>query len=159
MNFQPSFRIHLAAPLGFPDTPFIITTAYVNALGYPKGEWFLVVPEGDGILFAKLTKLDYKEFPEGPVSFDEEFLLNEMLEQAKLRLRRYISENKGVDAPFLLSSRLDVLLSNQNLLASLWMRGSYCGCLSEIRAKTECMPLAETLGWIFGLPSLTARDL
>jgi hypothetical protein len=155
MHFKPSFRIHRAYPVGFPDIPFIITTAYTNDLGYPTGEWFLVVPEGDGILFAQRTKLEHKAFPYGPVSFDEDFLLNEVLDLARLRLGRYIIENKGDGALFWLSKRLHLLSSNQNHLVSLWMRGSYCDCLSEILARTECVPLAETLGWIHSLPKLT----
>jgi hypothetical protein len=39
------------------------------------------------------------------------------------------------------------------------MRGSYCGCLSEIRAKSECAPLVETLVWIHRLPMLAMEDL
>ncbi|MGA7181306.1 MAG: hypothetical protein WBX11_17210 [Thiobacillaceae bacterium] len=159
MHFQPSFRIHRAYAVGFPDIPFIITTAYTNDLGYPTGEWFLVVPEGEGVLFAQRTKLEHKAFPYGPVSFDEEFLLNEVLDQARLRLGRYIFETKGDGALFWLSKRVHLLPSNQNHLVSLWMRDSYCGCLSEIRARTDCIPLAETLGWIHSLPKLTIDEL
>lgn len=159
MNFQPSFRVHLADPLGFTDTPFIITTVYTSVLGYPEGEWFLVIPSGKGLLFAQRTKLDYKTFPEGPVSFDEEFLLNELLDQAKLRLRKYSFETKGDDALSLLSKRLDVLPSNQNLLVNLWMRATYSECLSDIQTKTECVPLAIFLGWVRRLPTLSSNDL
>ena len=38
MNFRPVFRVHLADPLGFVDTPFIVTTAYTTAQGLPRAE-------------------------------------------------------------------------------------------------------------------------
>jgi hypothetical protein len=159
MNFQPTFRIHLADPLGMVDTPFVITTAYSNAAGYPKAEWFLVVAEDKGTLFAQRNKLDLNTFPESRVKFDEELLLNEALDQAKLRLRRYVLENKGSLAPLLLAKPVEMQASDHNHLVKLWMRGSYCGCLSEIRAKSECTPLIDTLVWIHGLPMLATSDL
>jgi hypothetical protein len=33
MNFEPSYRVHVADPLGFRDSPFIVTTVYTNAHG------------------------------------------------------------------------------------------------------------------------------
>ncbi len=159
MNFQPTFRIHLAAPLGMVDTPFIVSTAYTNAAGCPRAEWFLVIPEGKGILFAQRNKLDLHAFPEERVIFDEELLLNEALDQAILRLRRYILENQEGSAPWLLSAPTAVQPGDHNHLVKLWMRGSYCGCLSEIRAKSECSALIDTLVWIHGLPMLATGDL
>jgi hypothetical protein len=159
MNFPPTFRVHLADPLGSVDTPFIVTTAYTTAAGLPRAEWFLVVPEDKGILFAQRNTLDHKIFPDSHVKFDEELLLNEMLDQATLRLRRYVFENKGRLAPLLLSMQIELQHTDHNHLAKLWMRGSYCGCLSEIRAKSECTALIDTLVWIHGLPMLATQDL
>lgn len=159
MSFQPTFRIHLAAPLGFVDTPFIITTAYTNAKGFPRTEWFLVVPQDKGLLFAQRNKLDHNTFPDNHVNFDEELLLNEALDQARLRLRRYIQENKAKLSPLLLATHTEVQPADQDYLVKLWMRGSYCGCLSEIRAKSECPALVETLVWIHNLPMLATGDL
>jgi hypothetical protein len=159
MNFQPAFRIHLAAPLGFVDTPFIVTSAYTTAAGLPRAEWFLVVPEGKGLLFAQRNKLDYETFPDSRVKIDEELLLEEALDQARLRLRRYVLENKGDFAPLLLATQIEVQPGDHNHLVKLWMRGSYCGCLSEIRAKSECTALTDTLVWIHGLPMLATQDL
>src|SRR3970040_261663 len=108
MNFQPVFRVHLADPLGFVDTPVIVTTAYTTAKGQPRAEWFLVVPESKGLLFAQRNKLDYETFPDSRVKFDEELLLDEALDQARLRLRRYILENKESFAPVLLATQTEV---------------------------------------------------
>jgi hypothetical protein len=159
MNFQPVFRVHLADPLGFVDTPFIVTAAYTTARGQPSAEWFLVVPEDKGLLFAQRNKLDYDTFPDDRVKIDDELLLNEALDQARLRLRRYILEHKGDLAPYLLATPTGVHADDHNHLVRLWMRGSYCGCLSEIRAKSGCSALTDTLVWIHGLPMLAASDL
>lgn len=159
MNFQPTFRIHLADPLGFADTPFIVTAAYTTAAGVPRAEWFLVIPEGKGLVFSQRNKLDLKIFPDDRVLFDEEWLLNDALEQAKVRLRRYVMDNKGSFAPLLLAKPLEMQPSDHNHLVRLWMRGAYCGCLSEIRAKSECAHLVDTLFWIHGLPMLTTSDI
>lgn len=159
MNLDPAFRVHLAEPLGFADTPFIVTSVYTTANGLPRSEWFLVVPEDKGMLFAQRNKLDLDTFPDNRVKIDEELLLNEALDQAMLHLRRYILDNKGSTAPLLLATQHEVQRSDHNHLVKLWMRGSYCGCLSEIRAKSECAPLVETLVWIHGLPMLAIEDL
>jgi hypothetical protein len=159
MNFQPSFRIHLADPLGLVDTPFIVTTVYSNPGGYPRAEWFLVVPEEKGVLFSQRNTLDHKTFPDSRVKFDEELLLSEMLDQAKLRLRRYILETKGDSARSMLAKQIEVQPVDHDHLVKLWMRGSYCGCLSEIRAKSECTALTDTLVWIHGLPMLATGNL
>jgi hypothetical protein len=159
MNFQPTFRVHLTAPLGLVDSPFIVTSAYTNAAGMPRAEWFLVVPEGKGMLFAQRNTLDHKTFPEARVNFDEELLLNEALDQAKLRLRRYILENKGNFAPLLLATPIEIQPADHHHLVKVWMRGSYCGCLSEIRAKSECSALTDTMVWIHGLPMLATVEL
>ncbi len=159
MNFQPTFRVHLADPLGSIGIPFIVTAVYTTASGLPRSEWFLVVPEDKGMLFAQRNRLNLDIFPDSRVKFDEELLLNEALDQATLRLRRYILETKGSFAPLLLATPSKMQSSDHNHLVKLWMRGSCCGCLSEIRAKSECAPLVETLVWIHGLPMLAAEDL
>ncbi len=159
MDFQPTFRVHLVDPLGFVDTPVIVSTAYIDAKGYPKAEWFLVIPEEKGLLIAQRNKLDSTTFPEDRVAFNEELLLNEALDQAKLRLRRHILEHNEKISPLLLASPTQVQLSDHNHLVKLWMRGSYCGCISEIRGKSECVPLIDTLAWIHGLPMLAIGDL
>ncbi len=159
MNFQPTFRVHLADPLGLADTPFIVTTAYSTASGLPRAEWFLVIPKGKGLLYAQRNKFDFKIFPDERVDFNEELLLEEALDQAKLRLRRHVLENKGSLAPMLLAKPTKVQPSDHNYLAKLWMRGSCCGCLSEMRAKSECAALVDTLVWVHGLPMLAMDDL
>jgi len=159
MHFEPTFRIHMVDPLGFQDMPVIVTTAFTTHNGLPKGEWFLVIPEGEGILFAQRTMLQYPEIPEGPVTFDDAFLLDEVFDQAKLRLRRYIFETKGEEARALLSRPLSVMPSNQNLFVSLWMSNRYRSCLTKIHAKTQCARLSELLGWVLDLPMLDNIDL
>jgi hypothetical protein len=159
MNFQPTFRVHLTDPLGFVDAPFIVTTAYTTPKEQPRAEWFLVVPEGKGLLFSQRNKLDLQTFPDNRVRFDEDLLLDEALDQARLRLRRYIQEKKEKLSPLLLAKPTELQPSDHNHLVKVWMRGSYCGCLSEIRAKSECAALIETLVWIHGLPMLSVGDL
>lgn len=159
MNFQPAYRVHLADPLGFEDTPFIITTAYTSAKGQPQAEWFLVVPQGKGQLYAQRDKLDLTSFPDERLKIDEALLLREALDQAVLHLRRHIMENKQKLAPLLLAKPTAVQETDRDHLVGLWMRGCYCGCLSEIRAKSGCTALVETLSWVLGLPMLSVSDI
>jgi hypothetical protein len=159
MKFKPAFRVHLSTPLGLVDTPFIVTAVYTTEEGLPRSEWFLVIPEGKGVLFSQRNKLDLATFPDDHIILDEELLLNEALDQATLRLRQYILENNKKAAPMLLAMPTDMRLSDHYHLAKLWMRGSCCGCLSEIRAKSECSALSDTLVWIHGLPMLASSDL
>jgi hypothetical protein len=158
LHFQPTYRIHLADPLGLVDTPFIVTTAYTTATGLPRAEWFLVVPESKCLLFSQRNKLDHLTFPESRIKFDEELLLSSALDQAILRLRRYITENKGSKAMLLLAKHTRVQPADFDHLVKLWMRGSCCGNLSEIRAKSECSALTDLLVWIHGLPMFTNSE-
>jgi len=158
MDFRPTFRIHLAQPHGLVDTPFIITTTYTDPAGHPNAEWFLVIPEDKGMLFAQRNKLDLQAFPDEHLIFDEELFLNEALDQAILRLRRHILETKESSAPWLLSAPTAVQPCDHSHLVQLWMRGTYCGCLSEIRAKSKGPELIDFLVWIHGLPMLSAGD-
>jgi hypothetical protein len=159
VNFKPTFRVHLTAPHGLVDTPFIVTTVYTTTTGLPRSEWFLVVPEGKGALYAQRNTLDLGTFPDDHVIFDEELLLNEALDQARLKLRQYILEHHEQSAALLLAAPTAVQASDHYHLVKLWLRGSCCGCLSEIRAKSECSALIETLVWIHGLPMLATSDL
>ncbi len=159
MNFEPAFRVHLADCHGFADNPFIVTAVYPTAAGL-RSEWFLVVPEDKGMLFAQRSTLDLNAFPDSRLlKFDEDLLFSEALDQARLRLRRYILEKKESSAQLLLATGTTAQPSDANHLVKLWMRGSYCGCLSEIRAKSECVPLVETLVGIHGLPMLASESL
>lgn len=159
MRFESTFQVHVADPIGFEESPFIVTTAYTNPGGYPKGEWFLVVPDGEGNSFAQRLRLEDNAFPEGPVQFDESFLLKEMLSQAKLRLRRYIMETKGKEALPLLAKRMDALPSDPSLFVNFWLRGVFADSLAGIRNMTECDPLRDFLSWVFELPTLRSIDL
>ena len=159
MNLSPTYRIYLAAPLGLVDTPFIITSVYSTEKGLPRSEWFLVIPEGKGVIFSQRNTLDIGTLSDDLSMIDETLLLDAALDQAKLRLRRYILENKGSFAPLLLVAPLEVQPCDQDHLVKLWLRGSLCGSLSDIRAKSECTPLIDLLVWIHGLPMLASNDL
>ncbi len=137
MQFAPTFNVHLADPYGFDESPFIVTTAYTNQGGYPIGEWFLVVPDNGGTLFGRRARLNHTAFPDGPVQFNEAFLLEEMLSQAQLRLRAYILKTKGADALTILGKRLDPLASDPNLFVHYWLRGAHAAALSDIRTGTQ----------------------
>ncbi|MBU0620304.1 MAG: hypothetical protein KJ795_00505 [Gammaproteobacteria bacterium] len=159
MSIQSTFRVHLAAPLGLIDTPFIVTTAYASAAGMLRSEWFLVVPDGKGLLLSQRNSLDLSAFPESRERIDAELLLNEALDQATLRLRRYIREKNDVSALLLLARQTEVKPADHNHFVKLWLRGACCGCLSEIRAKSGCTALTDTLEWVHGLPMLSSGEL
>jgi hypothetical protein len=155
VKFEPTFEIHTADPLGFVECPFIMTTAYTKDGAYPQGEWFLVVPEGKGIVLAQRVRLDVPDFSENLIKVDAKFLLSELLEQAKLRLRGYIFETRGSDSLALLSKRLETLPSNEGLLVSYHMRGIFDSCLDEISSRTKCPALSEFLTSVLELPRFT----
>ncbi len=159
MALQPEYRIHLADPLGLVDTPFIVTTAYAGTDGQPRSEWFLVIPEEKGLLFSQRSMLALDPSSDSRLVFDAELLLNEALECAGLRLRRYIQETRGDAAQQLLTMPTAMRPGDHTHLVKLWMRGAYCGSLSEIRAKSGCAPLIDTLIWIHGLPMLASNEL
>ncbi len=159
MDFEPTFRIHLAQPHGMADIPVIVSTTYTDAAGHPEAEWFLVIPEEKGILYAQRSRLELQAVPGERMDLDEEFFLNEALDQGVLRLRSHIAKTREAADTSLLATSTTVQACDETQLAKLWMRGAYCGCLSEIRAKSRCAPLIDTLVWVHGLPMLAATDL
>ncbi|MFH0934196.1 MAG: hypothetical protein V1879_03250, partial [Pseudomonadota bacterium] len=103
--------------------------------------------------------LDLGAFPESRERIDEELLLSEALDQATLRLRRFIREKHDVSALLLLAGQTALKPSDHNHFVKLWLRGSWCGCLSEIRAKSGCTALTDTLEWVHSLPMLSSGEL
>lgn len=152
MKFTPTFEVHQTDPLYFVESPFIVTTAYTSPSGYPKGEWFLVIPEDGGKLLRQRTILDCTAFPEAPITFNEAFMLNEVLQQAINRLRTYILEAKGNDAHEYLSKKLEIHPSDPNLLINFWLRDAFVDCLSQIRRESECGPLLDFVDRVGTLP-------
>jgi hypothetical protein len=157
MRFVPTYEVHVADPLGFEQSPFIITTVYTDLEGYPMGEWFLGVLADDDKLFAQRVRLPHTHFPDRLGQF-RSVLLRELLARAQLRLRRYIVESQG-DAIAILTNGMDTRASDENLLVTFRLRGMFAGCLGSIGQKTQCKPLADFIEWVLELPTLDSEDL
>ena len=159
MDFEPEYKVFQTDPLGFVDSPTIITTLYKEQSGNPRGEWFLIVPDLTKTQLVSRQVTLTAPFPKGPVAFTPSEFLDELLRQANNALRRHIQETRNQnDASWILARRIAELPSNRNLFISLWMNGGCEEILTNIANTTLCAPLKEFLDWVVTeLPKFTIK--
>jgi len=154
MNIAPIYEIFAVEPLSFTTSPVIVVTVQTNPGGYLRGEWFLLVPENEGMLFAQRVSLNDSELPPGYVTFDGAWFLNELREQAVAKLRSYIFETREHLASSYLRGATETLRTDESRLVHMWMRGLCITSLVEMARTTECEPLIKFLDWVGTLPRL-----
>src|SRR5438045_9435018 len=91
---MPQYKIYAVEPMNFPTVPLIVTTAYANAGGYPRAEWFVAIPDEQSTFFAQRIRFDVRNFPAGPFQLDEDVMLREALDEASLKLRCFLNERR-----------------------------------------------------------------
>lgn len=157
---MPQFKVYAAEVMPVGDVAVIITTAFTNPDGYPRAESFLIIPDEECTLCMKSLSFEVKSFKNSPVELNEEFMLQEALNQALVELRLYVdrlSEKKGFGLP---CARPEFIEDNQNLLVHLWVRGRCFERLDKIARKTQCEPLHELLNRIVSsLPQIRRDEL
>ena len=155
---MPQYKIYAGEPMGFPTVPVIVTTAYANHGGYPRGEWFLAIPDDRHSLFALRIVFAFTSFPEGPFQLNEDTVLREALDEAKLRLRRYLFEARDPqNQPSFREA--DIREDNRNLFMHYWLRGECMDQLERIFRITEFAPLQTDLQHVLELQRPERRDL
>ena len=152
-----AYKLFSAEPVGPDDGPLLITTSYRNPGGYLKGEWFIIIPGAEAKLLGQATRFDYREIPPDLGQLDEAFMQREMLEQAKLRLRTYIHQNK-----IELGQRQwqpEIREADKSLFIHLWVRGGYIDVLRKVFHATSCEELRADIQAVSVLEGYDRRDL
>lgn len=154
-----TFKVFDAEVLPFGEVAVIVTTAWFNAGGYPKAEAFLILPDEKHTVVANKLAFDAKTFEDSPLTLDENYMLDEALNQALIDLRLYIADfaqRKQIQLPF---STPPVVPHNWNHLAYLWARGKHAEALKTIKDKTEVIDLAEKIQVAMSISPVTVRAI
>lgn len=156
---QPQFKFFFVEPFDTVLRPFVITTAYTNSGGYVKAEWFLVIPGEKASLFAQVTRFDARSFEGSPVVLDESFMLQEVYEQAQLKLRQYVFEKYQARGLMEFFGTPRFVEAEPKALVHYWLRGECVEQISAIARNTDCQPLQSFLEAIGSLQPIVRRDL
>ncbi len=156
---MPQYKVYAVEPLGEASVPIVVTTAYANAGGYPRGEYFVAIPDKECTFFAQRTKFSTTAFPAGGVALNEELILREVLDQALLYLRTYIAKRGITLPPAAHAFRPEVREDNNNLFVHRWIRGACPDQLVRIAKTTEHQPLYDFIRWVARLDKVDYTDL
>lgn len=131
----------------------IITTSFFNPGGYPRAEYFLLLPDKQ-TLFSQKLHFDVKSFKNSPVALTEEFMLDEALQQAKLDLGLHLNNlaHSGGHPP------PNVMEDNIGLLVHVWIKGT-CPHLRQVHQKSEYEPLRDAILPILSVPFIGRTPL
>jgi hypothetical protein len=156
---MPQFKVYVAEVMRTRDVAVIITNAFTNPGGYPRAESFLIIPDDECTLYCKSLSFDVKSFKDSPIELNEEFMLQEALNHARIGLSLYLaklSEEKNIPLPH---AGPKITEDKHNLIVSLWVRNYCIESFKEIARKTEFEPLKEFLKIVFTHPCIKIQEL
>jgi len=151
-------RIYAAEIQRLGPVGVIVTTAYFNAGGYARAEFFVLIPGEEALRAKDRLSFDVKSFHDSPIELNEDFMLDEALLQAKVCLSTYLEERYANTPHLIPPSSPPTLERDLNLLVHMWVRGDST-LIQEMYRTTEYEPLQDALRPIQGLPSIRRDSL
>ncbi len=142
------FRLHTANIPFQPDRLTIITTALFNPGGYPKTEYFVVIPGLSGSVIKQSIKFNAASFKEASMELDQEFMFEEALNQAKLAVNAYLDEKRNENKHY--PAQVDFISEEdpKRALMHFWVRGNIEAQLLEIADSTNLEDLSNFINTI-----------
>ena len=153
------FKVFQIEPLGSASVPMLVTTAFTNAGGYFKAEFFLAVPDDDCFFQAQRFAFAEKCFRAGGRELNEEFMLRLAYRRAMLALFAFVRGAGQKYGPELYPRRPEILEDDRELLLHYWIAGSCTDHLVQIERRTECEDLQEYIKWVLTLPEFDKRAI
>ncbi|SAL52747.1 hypothetical protein [Caballeronia concitans] len=153
-----TFKVFDAEVLPLGEAAVIITTAWLDNES-PGGEAFLILPEKDHPLVAHGIAFDAKSFADSSVTLDENFILNEALNQALIDLRIYIADfaqKRQIPLPL---SGPAVVEHPWTHLIQLWLRGKHTKALQTIMKDSQAQELSEKLKVATNIPPIKVTTI
>jgi len=156
---MPKFNVYAGEIAGLGEVAVIITTAYTNAGGYPRAEYFLIIPDDKCTGYAHRLFFDVQSFQDSPIELNEQLMLAEALNQARIDLRLYLAKSVQGSGIALPHAGPAIIEDNSNLLVHLWLRGKCAERIVEVASKTDYPPLKDLLRAIAKLPTISKQGL
>lgn len=152
------FKIYKAKVTQFGPSAVVITTSFKNAGGYFKGESFVVLPAPHQEKSFRAIRFEEKTFNETSVELNEAFVLDELLNQARMDIGLHIQNHYG-EKPFLVpTGELQITETDLAFLVHMQVRGE-AKFLFEIIDGTDCTELSDALAPITALQQVSHRKM
>lgn len=153
---MPQYKIFSAEVRRFGEPAIIITTAYTNPGGYPRAEYFVLVPDDKHTLLGAQLSFDVKSFKDSPIELNEQLMLDEAMGQARLVLGSYLHKQMEGGALVPLGGPA-IVASNQNALVAGQFHGTFPQ-LAQVPGMTQLDELKQLLAWVLKLPKITRKE-
>jgi hypothetical protein len=139
-------------PIFAVGMPLLITAVMEDQVHKWVGEMYLLLQDKDCTVIDIAVRVDGNAWPQGDSTLNEEFLRQELEQQARWRFALY-RQDQGHDAKYgMLARPLLISTTNFNAVVAFWMQ-SRCGDkLNLIRDKTSSDALRSRLELLKHVP-------
>jgi len=146
-------------PLFAVGMPLLITAVMEDNNRKWTGEMYLLLQDKDCTVIHIAVRVDGNAWPKGDVTLNEEFLREELEQQARWRFALY-RQDQGHDAKYgILTQPLAISKTNFNAVVAFWMR-SRCGDrLNLIRDRTTSDSLRSRLALLKHVPKFDYQEV
>ena len=158
-SMEPQFKFYHIEPFDTVLRPFVVITAYSKPGCYPKAEWFLAIPDEQNSFFSQVTSFNAGSFEGSPIALDASFMLQEVYEQAQVKLRQYLFDKYEARGLLELFPTPRFVEGEPKALVHYRLRDECNHQLTSILRQTECEPLRSFMEAIGRLQPIVRRDL
>jgi len=153
------FQVYTTYIPSWPDRVTVITTAFFNPGGYPKCEYFIILPGEEGRWFGCVISFNRASFENCPIKLDEEFMHEEALQQATQWLNIHQNERQQKNPQYPLVTLQLVKEDPEKCLFSLWVRGLCEEQILKISDKTSSPKLQDFIYAITPIQKCSTKPL
>ena len=150
------YKFHTAQITQYGPPAIVVTTSFRNAGGYFKGESFVIFPAPHPERKFEAIRFEQKKFEGISVELNEEFVLDELLRQARIDTGLHIEKYYSNKAFLIPVGELKINEVDASLFVHLQVRGD-AAFLTEVFRKTECDELVSALRPILDLERISNR--
>lgn len=143
-------------PAGVWGESYAIVTAFESAPNELTTEFFLMTRRPKESLNCGTLRVAVSPLPPELGKIDLDFTLQEGLRQAECLLTDLLEARAAeLSRPDVAYLQFELKLTNTGDLLGSWMRGQFKPQIDEIRAKTQCRPLARYLDLLSQVGTIT----
>jgi hypothetical protein len=146
------FTIYHVEPLLGVGMPLLVTAITEDTQKQWAGEMYLLLQDPECTVLQIVVRVDGNAWPLCEVKLSENFIEEELLQQAHWRLGLYRQERGHVEKYGLLSRPVQMNKTNLNSLAAFWMQSKCGDKFIAIQTQTKSASLREKLALVISLP-------
>lgn len=143
---------HHVEPLIGIGMPLLITAIIANENTQWAGEMYLLLQDKACTVLETIVHVDGNAWPLEDLELNEQFIEQELLQQARWRLNLYWEESGHLQKYGLLTREIAIGKTNMNAAVAFWSQSTCGDKFSEIQQKTGSASLREKLRLVTSLP-------